>query len=182
MLTFESIPPYWHLALDRVQRYNKSAVISGGAIRDLDLGRPVKDIDIFVSAEAAMKSIKGVIGDMSTAWTENPEYADGTARAILASSTSNPVDKSQLPINITKLGKGSNPRERWREHDFGLCQIMFDGHKFESTEYYEHDKENQTLTLTHCDSYYAWYRSFKRYHRLFQKYPWPMETKLVRTN
>src|SRR3569623_1528091 len=46
------IPERWQTVLRYVQNVAPDAVIAGGALRDLDNGRPVKDIDIFVQGNA----------------------------------------------------------------------------------------------------------------------------------
>lgn len=43
-----SIPQEWKDTLARIQQVFPGAVIAGGCLRDLDHGKPIKDVDIFV--------------------------------------------------------------------------------------------------------------------------------------
>ena len=49
-----SIPAEWKQVLDRIQRVQPSAIIAGGALRDIILRRPVKDVDIFINASTGV--------------------------------------------------------------------------------------------------------------------------------
>jgi hypothetical protein len=43
------IPADWQAVLQKIQTVYPSAIIAGGALRDLYHGKPVKDVDIFIS-------------------------------------------------------------------------------------------------------------------------------------
>lgn len=43
-----SIPQIWKDTLSKIQQVFPGAVIAGGCLRDLDHGKPIKDVDIFV--------------------------------------------------------------------------------------------------------------------------------------
>ena len=69
MINMKALPPSWAALLSRVKiRLDCSAVIAGGAIRDLLLAEePVKDLDIFVLDPSVRD-----LGKLTSAYGEPP--------------------------------------------------------------------------------------------------------------
>ena len=47
----DDIPSSWRELLGEIREVAPDAVIAGGALRDRDNGRPIKDLDVFVQIE-----------------------------------------------------------------------------------------------------------------------------------
>lgn len=63
--------------LERIQEEFPSAIIAGGAVRDLILGSPIKDIDIFIDREYPE------LTKLLANWVRNPQTADTYWKQVL---------------------------------------------------------------------------------------------------
>jgi hypothetical protein len=162
------------------------AIIAGGAMRDLDNGRPIKDIDIFVSDKADVDVFRK-LGDAVMAACFNPHIKATTtvskdSVAYLEFFDENLVEVftfkaegSPQDIQIIVLKDASDPWKVLDRMDFGLCQIGLKVTEANepviyATDAYVNDKSNRTFTLTRCDSRKQFERSMERFERLHQKY------------
>ena len=151
-----------------LQTIDPSAIIAGGFLRDHYYGKPVKDIDYFVSSVATLKQIKQVFP-----FARQEHYAE-----FLRYQAAEVVDVIDLgtiegvPAQVIVLAPGLIPEERARLHDFGFCQVWSRGLP---TVFYSgtfvRDNFSDTVTLDHCESYSEFCRSMGRWRRLKQKYP-----------
>jgi hypothetical protein len=160
------VPQEWVGILKAVQRVYPDALMAGGALRDLDNGKEVKDIDIFFHGDPDEETQRALhLGLML--------YRPGlTSSCDLSYVGANDATRSMVfqglvgdpPVNLVAL---KEPAEKALDRmDFGLCQIGFDGYCVFKTPAYQLDKRNMTFTLTRADDKQGVQRSLKRFERL----------------
>lgn len=177
-----SLPVTWGTALAGVQQLFPGSMIAGGALRDLDNGRPIKDIDIFAPhcddlqattrlAESLTKAPLKVLSSEMRVSPEGRVYTEWAANDLLAIFD---IYTGELEYQLIALkGSASDILERI---DFGLCRIAYDGEKIIRTPEYEADKAQGCFTLHRCDDGSQYDRSFRRHERFQAKYAgWPMK-------
>jgi hypothetical protein len=165
-----TLPEAWFNILAQVRSVLPSAYLAGGAIRDYDNGRPVKDLDVFFTEPFEFhgpldKALEGLY--LYRTWCPG-QYMD-TQNEVGSTFTYDSL--CGLPqLNLIQLDKQFNPPDIIERVDFGLCQIGADQLGVEFTAAYEFDKANQCLTLTRAESVQGVKRSLRRYERLSKKY------------
>lgn len=165
------IPSCWLEVFKTVQSVEPSAILAGGALRDLDNERPVKDLDIFVPVdslnpprivEALSKThqLESWLGDQYFDWDT----------CVANVGVINAVVEGLPPVNLIVIHDCTiaNQMERF---DFGICRIMFNGNTLHRHPGYVKDKEDHTFTLLRNCTYEQRVYSRKRFERLQEKYP-----------
>jgi hypothetical protein len=145
-------------------------------MRDLDNGRPIKDLDVFYNEETvadwhfdrALKDryvYKNGVADCT--------YIDASAEIM---STTIFLDLQGGPdLNLINTSPDFDTMKMLERMDFGICLIGFNGEQVIRTSKYDHDQRGQMFTLTRADTIEGTVRSLKRYDRLVQKYEdWPL--------
>uniref|UniRef100_E6VL57 Uncharacterized protein n=1 Tax=Rhodopseudomonas palustris (strain DX-1) TaxID=652103 RepID=E6VL57_RHOPX len=175
-MTQLKLPEAWSLVMDRVRSVLPSAFIAGGALRDLDNGRPVKDIDVFFTDEMNWHEIDKALAGIYEYARECPgQYLDGAAAEVSGTTTYLSLTGFAPELNLIQLDQSFNPATIIDRVDFGICQIGADVMGVSVTEAYRHDKVNECFTLTRAETVEGVERSIKRYERLQQKYQgWPL--------
>lgn len=166
------VPDEWHKILIQVQSLDSKAVLAGGCLRDTEMGRPVKDLDIFVRDEintnkiAAMFRAYPEINIESS--TSSDEWCDA---AYIIKSNALPI-----PLNICHVAKaGATPYDRVQHFDFGICRISYDGIRVTRESAYQLDKDERRFRLLFAPNKESFDHSMRRYIRLLLKYPdWPL--------
>lgn len=163
------LPASWVHVMTQVRSVMPSAFLAGGALRDLDNMRPVKDFDVFFTEEWSAGAMDEALKDTYAYHRWCPgDYLDA-AKEVLTTYTYESLEG--LPtLNFVQLDKSFNPADIILRVDFGLCQIGYDLLGVTATEAYERDKANQCLTLTRAETVQGVQRSLKRYQRLSEKY------------
>jgi hypothetical protein len=171
-----NIPHVWRGVINALRNSGfPEAVIAGGALRDLDNGRPVKDVDIFLKYRIGLKEQlddyfgqdgKVIIGEQLASYSN----------ALIDVTASYEYRVGETVFNIVALARDVTPEVVRNRIDFGLCRISFDGEKVEKSPEYDTDQANKTMTLHRCESSEQYNRSMQRFERLSAKYP---EHKLV---
>ena len=173
------IPALWHVALRAVQETCPGAIIAGGALRDLDNDRPVKDVDIFFPCDgadafaAAVWTLETEL-DVKTDYTLGKEYREnfndvvGVARFTVQNTE---FDLIGIDLGVSRVKRIID------RFDFGLCQISYDGKLVFRTAAYWVDMRVQQFTFlkpSRCD-FVPIKASLKRWNRLQAKYAgWPL--------
>lgn len=168
------IPETWVSLMSTVRQVLPSAYLAGGAIRDYDNQRPIKDFDVFFTGEVNWTALDEVLrGKYSYSRSCNGAYIDA-AREVIESFTYTSL--TGMPdLNFVQLDPTFNPADIIERVDFGLCQIGYDLMGVVSTPSYTYDKEHRCLTLTRAETVAGVQRSLKRYKRLSEKYQgWPL--------
>lgn len=166
------------------------AVLAGGALRDQDNGRPVKDLDIFVpmkSGEEWLELLAGIIEvfglfphDLHLNLTEaylntvNEEVTGITTFYTWNSADIGPFDLvgSSHEVNLIGLDLEKFSLTSVLDRiDIGFCRIGFDGDHLWKTEEYLQDQREKTMTVLYAPTDAALDRSKRRYNKLFKKYP-----------
>lgn len=132
-----TIPDKWVELLKQLQVEDPSAVLAGGAIRDLYLRKkPIKDLDFFVKKPLGFPQFKN----------QPPEKCYEGSTPYVQDIYYYP-DAAPLPINVV-VGYGYESTYQLIEtFDFGLCQIAFDGNRIIKTWQFEQDHYRQVMTL-----------------------------------
>lgn len=161
MLYLADIPPWWCELLAKIHETCPSAIIAGGALRDLYIGPTPKDLDIFLPRDAQLPVMTMAEGEQSA------KFDDTVAYQFVYSGY-------PLPINCIFCEQQVMPMQRFQRFDFGICKIAFDGQQIIPHDEFLWDLKSECFTLRRCDSQVGLAYSIGRYNRLRQKYQWPM--------
>jgi hypothetical protein len=148
------IPASWESARERASlATDRRAIIAGGCLRDLEHGKPAKDIDIFMSAQTLdevaelthklRKELGGLV--KFTPWAAG--YRKWTP-FVLGVVDFN-VDGLQLQIVFLNL-RPFNRASVAMVCDWGLCQISFDGANLYRSAPYRKGHGRQDVHALHC--------------------------------
>lgn len=169
-----NIPQEWRDFLALVQQVDPFAILAGGALRDLDHGRPVKDLDIFVQPGFNHAAFEKLLPPGSY-WPvmRRADYASLVdVQSIWGSyvELARPLEFAEyLPAQIIELNRPMSTFEIIGRLDFGLCQIGFDGTTLVRSPVYMTDSTNKTFTLVRIDDEVG-ARARRREERLSNKY------------
>lgn len=146
------IPASWLDVLDRLHRNgHPEAFIGGGALRDLDNGKPIKDVDIFLRG-AKFHELSNwlphlVISDCTANTNEYEEHFAEIER-VFEGRTGKEGD---LPFNIIVCDGPQDPSHYQFYHlsrfDLGICKIGHDGRRVRRMQEYVVDVTARTLTI-----------------------------------
>ena len=162
------IPAAYRAALADVCSVFPGSMLAGGAMRDLDNGRPVKDLDVFCPNVGDLDTFKARVGTLAS--TKLLGVMGGyenwaTSECVGVLDVESPYGPVQL------IGLSTGPETILSRIDFGICQIGFDGEQVIRTEAYEADKAAKTFTIVRSDDEAQLDRSYRRWDRLREKYP-----------
>lgn len=189
MISMKDIPTDWLDILAEIQVVCPSAVIAGGALRDLWLGVPVKDIDIFIEcggmdeAEGLFQKLGGQPPEKE--WdaglsdvTEAGLYPESMKEVILVEDYPRET-KDGLPVQLIFVN--------WKTHritarfDIGICRIATDGTTLTVDEGFDEDVMNKALNIRRCNNKWMLGASISRIIRLLKKYPdWTIQLEGVK--
>jgi len=163
------LPEAWLDTMSRVRTVAPSAYLAGGALRDLDNNRPVKDLDVFFTEDMDSARFDAALAGVYVykKWCPG-DYIDA-AKEVQTTYTFASLT-GQPDLNFVQLDRSFNPAAIVERMDFGLCQIGFDVMGVTTTPDYDFDKRNSVFTLTRAETVEAVMRSLKRFQRLKQKY------------
>lgn len=174
------LPQPWLDTMSYVRSVLPSAYLAGGALRDLDNGREVKDLDVFFTEEAYdLSALEDGLAKMGYFYGAHCAgvYMTDAGKEVDGTTTYTSTD-GEPELNLIQLTPDFNPASIIDRVDFGLCQIGYGLMGVDATDAYRHDKANAVFTLTRADSVEGVLRSLKRYERLSQKYlGWGLEWK-----
>lgn len=149
-----NIPQRWLDVLRALQAAGfTEAFIGGGALRDLDNDKPVKDVDIFVRYRGihTFDTIGDTFGYAGRDLTACPKTYDN-AHLEVVGVYEFPSGMMAEPMFNVIACNGPQGDDLFRHHhlerfDLGICRIMATGtYVFRSSEY-KRDVENQTITI-----------------------------------
>ena len=170
-----TIPAAWREALLEVQKVCPSAVIAGGALRDLAFGGYPKDLDIFVPHEeiATSKGTPRPAGWNMKSMLLTQQYQVGMRDVVVAVSEWD-VEYLVLPVQIIELdapageGFGYTAVQRM---DFDACRVFYTGHRVVTTHEFRSAHEYCRWTLLLCEDEKQAARSLRRMERFSLRYP-----------
>lgn len=155
------------------------ALIAGGACRDHILGRPVKDIDVFVPSQPNIDvKLAKAFGAFNVSPIIAAEYAGagGEVEHVYEIQEEDadpfaPHPLEHVPVQVIVLAPGLDPIERAKHHDFGICQAWYIGGRvFGMTEAFHSDITWKTFTLSHCEDVAQFGRSLRRWGRFQERF------------
>ncbi len=154
-----------------VRQHAPEAFLAGGALRDLDNGRAIKDLDVFLSADADMASIMTAMlvhgyGIVGTDLSLSEEYGSLGVGVTGILELKN-LDSSLPPVNFIRV-EDHSINAQINRFDFGICQIAYDGERVMKTTAYLLDRQAKTFTVMRRDD--GDERALRRWERLRQKY------------
>jgi len=137
---------------------DKRIIIAGGAVRDFVMGKPYRDIDIWIpEVKKGQKAFT-----LEAVIPQQLEFGDddnisSTPLDLADQPRDNPYEDVKGILSVHDMYyKGTqyqlifvpdNPKELVENHfDFGFCRIFHDGHKIHTTKAFETDRDNKTLT------------------------------------
>jgi hypothetical protein len=173
----EDIPQSWRDLLAAIRAVAPSAVLAGGALRDRDNGRPVKDLDIFVEGEGSDDLMdvreKLIERGFECSFPNSDEmYPIAQGEVVGFFDVSHPTLRpAGAAANVQLIVVRWSTEDIMSRFDFGICQIAFDGTAVERTAHYLQDQEERTFTIVRERRDEALEASVERFARLSPKYP-----------
>lgn len=177
------LPPTWAEALGKVQELMPDAVIAGGALRDMILGRPVKDIDVFAyrrtwrtatELKAWLQAILGGTGKIviNEAYATYREAIDSVVFAVEVSA----FNITGLPFQVIAMDHPVTMQSAVERIDLGMCRVAHNGKELYQHPDFIHDRANECFTIRRCNNVAQLERTKERYTRLQVKYMgWPLK-------
>ena len=162
------VPKRWQSYLQTIKLFSPSAVIAGGALRDLETGREPKDIDVFLPPLS--QEDRNVLTHMlEYRYGLEVMHVDETTTTYEKATLANVIlfkDPDGGPdLNLIEM-KFDSPEGLLMTFDFGICQVAYDGADIITTRHFLSDVENKTFTQLKMGE-----RTQRRWHRLSQRYP-----------
>jgi len=169
------IPQEWVDMLHKVQGELPSAVIAGGALRDLWHGKPIKDVDIFIPIKAESVDLDAIERKVLSI---HP-YAELILTSMYGQkgNTATPgfrnifvIWRMEVQGTIYELiFIEEQPGENMIDvFDISICQIAFDGHEIHITDEFYRSVKDGVIRV--CNTNRA-DRQVKRLKRVMDKYP-----------
>lgn len=164
------VPFAWDQALRTVQTVHPEAVLAGGALRDLILGGPIKDLDIFVGPiETNLDEVLTIRYGWRRIKQCNMSYC--ALHTPISTVLTYSVPGLEYEVQIVQLTNLDTPHDVIARMDFAACQV---GYCSPSHWVYTPDalKDflNRTITMREPDDSTQELRSWKRGVRFEQKY------------
>ena len=150
------------------------ALAAGGALRDWLNGRAesVKDVDIFIQDQPMYlaKLCECLIGYTHRKVVVPRHVAQYMQfeGVVCVHEFVSPLHPA--PVQVVVMNRKVEPVFTIQRHDFGICQIGFDGETIYTTPEYEKDQQNHTFTLVRCRDDRDLARSMQRWGRLKERY------------
>ncbi|MEZ2409817.1 hypothetical protein AB6806_23785 [Bosea sp. RCC_152_1] len=171
-MNIADIPGAWLTILAAVQTIHPEAILAGGALRDLDNGRPVKDLDIFIDAgRVSVGALSVLLGiDPTTVHVQGCDFSSCLNESDCQFSDTfsclgwevNVIGLADMPVTLASVTE---------RVDFGICQIGTDGVEVRKTLAYHNDKAFRRFTVCRQQSVDETDRSLRRWDRISAKYP-----------
>jgi hypothetical protein len=170
-----NIPQQWRDTLAAIHRAGyPEAIIAGGALRDLDNGAPVKDVDVFLRTQNNdLQNLDVEFGFAGEDLTEfSVQYEQQNPDVVGVFQWYNPMAGFEIPCQVIACN-GPEHAGAFREYqmdrfDIGLCRVAFDGVKVHYTSPYCLDKAERQLRIVNPRNLA---RSVERVRRIGEKYP-----------
>lgn len=175
-----NLPAEWLATLSKIQAVFPGAVIAGGALRDLDNGRQIKDVDIFIPVPHGLTD-----ADVTKVWELFPGAELDSSTTYGIKTVNEDADRDIYAIfklsGQYSLFDGGETREykydlifctlaatNVHTFDINLCQIVHTGTELFRTDAYleaVHTKTLRIMNVNRTD------RNAARMERIRSKYP-----------
>jgi hypothetical protein len=153
--------------LEGVQAIEPLAHIAGGAVRDTILGRPIKDIDVFLNYQhtdtvAQMLHSKFGYVKETREWTKYQNLSD----PVVVDAINLEKADETIPLNLIGLDEPKTMQMNVERFDFGICMAAWNGEKVYTAPQFETDVKNKTFTLSRADNQEQFAYSMSRFKKL----------------
>ena len=160
--------------LEALQRSMLAPVhIAGGAVRDTILGRPIRDIDMFLPearCDAAADLLRSRFGYVKVGqWAQYMHFSDPMVARVAKFEKADET----IPLCLIGLTAELNARENIARFDFGVCMAAWQGGSTQmiTNDEFKRDAEGQTFTLWRADDLAQFTYSMFRFKKLAERYP-----------
>lgn len=168
-------PIAFDIVLEEIGKVLPEPCIAGGAIRDCENDRPIKDIDVFVKLKRYSAMHGKIAGGLH-------KLFDVPESACMPKNMSDYINKEIMHMYDIKLPdidykiqlmvfSDEYKSDFMTSFDLGICQIQYDGAVVKRHKNYIKDMENKTITVTNCRSRSALARTRNHLYRVWAKYP-----------
>jgi hypothetical protein len=142
--------------------------IAGGAVRDTLLERQIRDIDVFVRADASDKAaalLRTSFGYVKVG--EWKQYMDFSVPMVVRVAKFEKADET-IPICLIGLVEDLDMRDNIARFDFGICMAAWSGGDgfMLSDARFKQDIERKTFTLCRADNLAQFNYSMVRFEKL----------------
>jgi tRNA nucleotidyltransferase/poly(A) polymerase len=167
----KDIPDAWKYMLHKIQEVFPQAIIAGGCLRDLQNGKPIKDVDIFINDDLSNGSISDTKTELQILMPElitvcTNEYSNQGVSLMMRNVQG--VFRYDVDGNHYEIIVGSTEACDINHFDFGICQIKYDNKELVFTDAYEQDTKNKVIRVLNDHGHE---RTVKRIARMQAKYP-----------
>lgn len=181
-------PEEWDVFIRELEEKGLTAIIAGGAVRDLYCNVKPRDIDIFIWNEGGttnpwISKVRAHVTSTQGKWKDLTGYEPDEANM-----EGNPI-YTVYEINRNKWYRFFNRKPLLNlicciaspngalgiisAFDFGICQAAYDGKHFYVTENFVTDFQNHTFTMIHGKKFL---KSMERFKRIGKRYPgWTLQ-------
>lgn len=151
----DRLPPEWLKAILKLRLTCPSAVLAGGALRDLDNNGPVKDFDVFIHAQKAGDADDAMAALTDAGFTvlfdpnEETAYPQDQNLEVIAVAELEGLNVTwcgaQLPVQLIFVNwDTARIVDRF---DYGICQLSTDGETVTIGDGYAEDKASKVFRL-----------------------------------
>lgn len=171
-----NLPEVFHTLKKEVPAF-KNAVVAGGYLRNRLYGIEPKDLDIFVPCLKSTDFNAFMYGPLETInkvglfrskqKDNNGEYVNTNLRGQFNFVTKDGLEVDIMPMKLAVEGFGNNLIETF---PFANQQIFHDGKRVYTSDRFNSDLNNGTMTLVNCRTLVEFPKLFKKYEELSSKY------------
>jgi hypothetical protein len=155
--------------LEGLQRNIRAQVhIAGGAVRDTILGRPIRDIDIFLPdthGDAAATLLRSQFGYVKVGqWAQYMGFSDPMVARVAKFEKADET----IPVCLIGLTAELSAYENIERFDFGICMAAWEGGSTQmiTNDQFKRDAEGKTFTLRRADNFTQFTYSMSRFEKL----------------
>lgn len=143
-----------------------SPIVGGGYLRDASLGRPINDVDIFLRASDHNYELTGGLVKKIPCSPQTATYG----RSDMHGAWNFQQDLEGRPVQLI-LTDFDNLEALAYTFDLGISRVTYDGDRlFYSPDFLE-DVRDRKFRIRRADNAYELERTYRRVHKLQQKYP-----------
>jgi hypothetical protein len=148
------VPQGWLDVLSKIQNEWPVATIAGGALRDLDLGRPIKDVDVFIpySVDSFSRLAKMMKSNFNV-YVDKIEHEMGGICSRLAVGAQAPSHfifyYHGWKFEVTQKLEAYQQNTIIDSFDLGICMICLVNGNIYRSPHYITDVTNKTMTVIH---------------------------------
>ena len=152
--------------LNAIKDLDSTAHIGGGAVRDTLLERPIRDVDLFLEADAtdgAACVLRSRFGYVKVGeWESYEMFSDP---AVIRVAKFEKADET-IPICLIGLKHPRMMQANLERFDFGICMAAWNGDEVYTAPEYKTDIERKTFTLCRADNQPQFNYSMSRFDKM----------------